>query len=1032
MVLAAVACSALVVKAIAEVISSPRNLGSEAAKMNRLSAASEEDEDPRTAPEEEEMDQQEPRNEGVGDEEDEAQEDQTAATPPVESGTESLAYLLVDVTEKVQEERAKRGDVEKRNHSLLMELDQLQKEVLSLRAAAAESERKASTNGHVGVNSTASVGGSDSAKAQLNPGMLDDAEAGEFCWKELLDAKKAKEKALAEAHQRAMQVMELNACISMQHDELAALRTRAREDREALEQSDAAAKELRQERQLLTQETRLLRDNVEHLTSEMGKRGTHFKAIMEKWTEAQAQSEHRERENAALREQLQAARQRAELRERELETLRDERDALQHQANQLKGAVAAKAAESKAFQAYGASAREHLQTQQAAIQRHAVYRRQVNGLARDAITSLRGMRATLAQTRAPLVAIQGDFKRFLEKLRAPVMTLVKRSSRYGKAAHIEHAPLRLALHSAELARRHLHEQLWRTRRDALIVCQLQNVEPSPEAVVGDESESEQLVLRANYSNGELFLREGAEEGSEVLGVKCDSVFSDRARELDRHESVTPLLQSVLDGHNACVTTFVNAPPLRIAGSTSQQTVQELLLRELFATVEAHGNDSRFHRAKFTISFLAVFNETVYDLLGLEAMSMPPTEANASSARQIVVLEVQNAEEALMVLAGGKEHLTASPGVNDLMPVLDTHLTHTVVTICLTYENLLTGAAPVKSKLQIVELALGSGTSLKAAAKPSLPWSGQPDNREDIKQRVAVENGAAALVTALAEVRLKDMTFVRYHSSKLTVLLQDTVKPGSKFLTLVALPSSCPARMSPKDCNPIAIMRILQQMRTAVGGRDDSKMPPQSSSRDRSLEGFMNRLALQQIQPSNDLALPFSSLDMQDHVRHRAGSTSSWGTELDILTKRYGKDALDALDIVPPSPYQHEATEYSREHHQLTAPTAVHPIVYSTSSQPPPAPAASIRKPKPNRKSSKGSRSNGGATSTTRKQAAAILMPSTRATRSATMPRVSPVVASPTPPSTMGAVLKIRRETASSALKKTLLSRKLQDKRSPFR
>ncbi|KAG7378184.1 hypothetical protein PHYPSEUDO_010434 [Phytophthora pseudosyringae] len=1005
--------------------------------MNRLTAARDDDEYPRAASEGGEGDQQEPSSETEGEDEDEAEE--SHASEP-----ESLASLLVNMTEKVQEERGKRGEVEKRNHSLLMELDQLQKVVLALRAAA-EGERKVSSERAASQgDATAS---NSSARNQLAPAVLNDAEAGEFCWKELLDAKKAKEKALAEAHQRAMQVMELNACISMQHDELAALRTRAREDREALEQSEAAAKELRQERLLLTQETKLLRDNVEHLTAEMGKRGMHFKAIMEKWTEAQAQSEHRERENVALREQLQAARQRAELRERELETLRDERDSLQHQANQLKGAVAAKTAESKAFQAYGASAREHLQSQQAAIQRHAVYRRQVNGLARNAVTSLRGMRATLAQTRAPLVAIQGDFRRFLEKLRAPVMTLVDRSSRYAKAAHVEHAPLRLALYSAELARRHLHEQLWRARRDASIICQLQNVEPSPDTVVGDEHKSDKLVLRANYSNGELFLREGGaspDDSNEVLGVKCDAVFSDRAREWDRHESVTPLLQSVLDGCNACVTTFVGASPLRIGGSAAQQTVPELLLRELFAAVGAHGSDARFHRAKFTISFLAVFNETVYDLLGLEAMSAPPAEANASAARQIVVLEVQNAEEALMVLAGGREYLTANAnpqyGATDAVPSLTASLTHTVVTVCLSYESLLTGAAPVKAKLQIVELALGSSNDANAAAKPSLPWS---DNREDVRQRVAVENGAEALVTALAEVRLKNVAFVRYHSSKLTVLLQDTIKPGAKFLALVGLPSSCPARACPEDVNSAAIVRVLQQVRTAVGGGEDSRMAPKSSNRDRSLEGFMNRLALQQPQPGSDLALPFSSLDMQDHARHRAGSATSWGTELEIMTKRYDKDALDTLEVVPPAPYHHEvAAEYDRQPHQLAAPAAVHPIVYSSSSEAPPAPVARVRKLKPHRKGGKGPRSNSGASSAaTKKQAATILMPATRAVRSVSMARLpapattsrpSPTATTPPPQSTIGTVLKIRRETASSALKKTLLSRNLQDTRSPFR
>ncbi|OWZ10330.1 hypothetical protein PHMEG_00016833 [Phytophthora megakarya] len=877
----------------------------------------------------------------------------------------------------MQDERSKRGEVEKRNHSLLMELDQLQKEVLALRTTAAENGRKTSADECLPPSSRIELVRSvptSSARDQLAPPMLGDAEAGEFCWKELLEAKKTKEKALADAHQRAMQVMELNACISMQHDELAALRTRAREDREAFEQSESSAKELRQERQLLVQEMNLLRDNVEHLTAEMVKRGMHFKAIMEKWTEAQAQSEHRQRENTALREQLQAAHQRAELREHELETLKDERDALQHQANQLKGAVAAKTAESKAFQAYGASAREHLQSQQAAIQRHAVYRRQVNGLARDAIMSLRGMRATLAQTRSPLVAIQGDFRRFLERLRVPVMTLVERSSKYAKAAYVEHTPLRLALHSADLTRRHLHEQLWRARRDALIICQLQNIDPSPNHVVEDEIEAEKMVLRANYGNGELFLREGGSSKghSEILGVKCDAIFSDRAREWDRHESVIPLLQSVLDGYNACVTTFVGAPPLRIGGSTTQQTVPELLLHELFAIAGAHDNDARFHRAKFTISFLAVYNETVYDLLGFEAMSASP----ANAVRQIVVLEVQNAEEALMVLAGGREYLTTTQqfGVNASIPSLNASLTHTVVTVCLTYESLLTGAAPTKSKLQIVELALGSGDGAKAIVQPPLPWS---ENREEVKQRVTVENGAEALVSTLAEVRLRDVAFVRYHSSKLTVLLQDTIKPGSKFLVL--------------------------QIRTALGGGVNSRAT-KSINRDRSLEGFMSRLALHHTLLSNDLTLPFSSLDMQDHTRHRSGYATSWGTELEIMNKRYGK---------------------------------IHPIVYSTISQSPPAPVASVHIPKYFHRNGKLTRSNTKAT-VIKRPAATILMP-TRAGRSESKPRLATTTTTSAtemthhpPLSAPDTALKIRRETASSASKKTLVSRKLQDTRSPFR
>lgn len=930
-----------------------------------------------------------------------AEEDLTMTKYHFASKPESLASLLVSMTEKVQQERSQRGKAEKHNQALLLELDHLQKEVLALRAACAESEQKISSKYTDISEATAPV-------------VRGDTEVGEICWKELLECKKMKEKAFAEAHQWKMQVMELNACISMQDDELAALRTRANERLAAFEKKEAEAKELRHENQVHAQESKLLHDNVQHLTAEMKERGTHFKAIVEKWTDAQGQHECRERETSNLREQLQVARQRAEVRERELEVLRDERKALQQQLNQLKGAVAAKTAESKAFQTYGASAREHLQSQQAAIQRHAVYRRKVNNVARSAIVSLHGVRATVAQTRAPLLSMQQDFRQFIEKLRTPVTTLVARSSRYARAAYIEHAPLRTALLTAELTRQHLHEQVWRARRDALVVCQLQNV---PDVMSKNTNEVEKLVLRANYSNGELFLRQtgGDRTGKEVLGVKCDAIFSDRARDWDRHESITPLLQSVLDGCNACVTTFANALPLRI-GATVQQTVPELLLRELFAAIEMYGSDSRFRRVIVTISFLAVFNETVYDLLGLERTVLLPKNGNASAGQQMVVLEVQNAEEALMVLVNGRENLVDKKVQQyESAPMLTASLTHTVVTVCLSYENLLTGIKPIKSKLQIVELALGSGDGAKVAEHPSLPLS---DTLEEVKQRVAVENGADALVTALAEVRLKDVAFVRYHSSKLTVLLQDTIKPGAKFLALVALPSSYSTSTISNDINPAAVVRILQLMRSAVGDAEDSRIALRNNNRDRSLEGFMNRLALQQSQQNGGLTLPFSSIEMQDHARRRAIAATSWSTELENLTKKYGQGTLESLIVTPPAMYYHKADDDNDQPHHLTT---VHPISF----HPPPVP---IDNRPIYRKGSKSTRRHYDQSAVSAKK----MLPS-RAVRSVRLAATATATTASAPlrvQSMAKKSFKVRRDTASSVLKKA--HRTLQGNRFPFR
>lgn len=611
--------------------------------------------------------------------------------PPSHAGEDqsssSLGQLLIDMTSQVQDERAKRSEVEKRNHALMLEIEQLQKDMLDLKTSCVSERRRR--------------GSEELEQAKLEAGMgrvPDRDETAEFWWKELQEAKKAREKALVDAHQRAMQVMELNACISMQHDELKALRSTESDARTALIQAEDHRKELIQQSTIVQQENKILKDDVLHLNTEIGKRGVHFKALMKKWTEAQAQSEHFERENHAMLEKMKEIRQRSETLAMDLEKVKDERDCLQHQVNHLKGAVAAKAAESKAFQAYGTNARDHLQAQNAVIQRHQVFRRKINKVARDSVVVVKNMKSTLATIRAPIVAIQNDFKAFLKNLQAPVVSLVSRSRRFAEVAHAEHQPLREALLSAELTRRHLHEQLWKSRRNALLVCQIRNTTSFSSSETGsdpaaDSTDSGSRSLRANYTTGELLMKESERE---TLTVKFDGIYSDRAREWNSYESVRPVVQSVLDGCNACVATFADLLPLRTSHEPSDtEIVPALVLRELFEAARLHG--AHFHRIKITISYLGVYNECVYDLLGLDTSDANGAAMSATSVsmNQIVVLEVQNLEEALLVLSGGHENLESA----HQRGVLDTALTHKVVTVCLTYENLLSGLATAKSKLQ---------------------------------------------------------------------------------------------------------------------------------------------------------------------------------------------------------------------------------------------------------------------------------------------------------------------------------------------
>lgn len=184
---------------------------------------------------------------------------------------------------------------------------------------------------------------------------------------------------------------------------------------------------------------------------------------------------------------------------------------------------------------------------------------------------------------------------------------------------------------------------------------------------------------------------------------------------------------------------------------------------------------------------------------------------------------------------------------------------------------------------MVELAVGS----QYTAVQDHDW----DDRNKLKALVTMENGANALTTALAEVRVKDPAFVRYHSSKLTVLLQDTIKASAKFLVITALPALIPRGDEGKVST---VIRSIQQLRSAVSATSASP----SATHDRSLEGFMSRFTQQQqfqqeTQPGA-LSLLFSSSDIQERVRRGLDTDGGidsvrWEKELDNMNKRYGAD-----------------------------------------------------------------------------------------------------------------------------------------------
>jgi hypothetical protein len=767
---------------------------------------------------------------------------------------ESLGKLIIEMRETLKQEISKRNEVEKRNFELLIEMEQLKKDFIHVKSNNRLQERIEEETLHQESSLL------DIAKQK--------GESADFWWKEMQKAKKEKENALNQVHEKNLQIMELNACISMQHDELKALRIQENDGRFHLLNAEDRLKEISQQNTLLNQENKLLKEDVQLLNHEIGKRSTHFKNLLDKWTNTQAQCEHFAKENQIFIDKIKDLRLQNEHFIAANEALRDEKNCLQHQVHHLKGSIAAKTVESKAFQAYTTNARDYLQNQHAIIQKNQIYRRKIHKVAKETVLSLRSMKKNLQIIRAPLVAIQKDFFYFLKNLKIPVLTLVTKSQMFVQIAQAEHFPLRNAFLTSENARKHLHDQLWKAKRNAFMICQVRNdfipQESTQHSLSSSPSQATTLplentliengpmsstnsppplttttttvtttmTLSANYSTGDIFLKQKETDTTPTV-VKFDKVVSDRhtpSNKWNPQETIAPFLQSILDGYNGIVTTFEGLPSLRVNSSgtsTMEITVATLLLRSLFDMVSKCFRE--FHRLRFTFSYLAIYKEIVYDLL-----VVPGTSNESNQDQNIVVLEIQNAEEAELALKGGLENINQAQRNG----ILDPECAHQVLTVCISNENLLSGEL-TKSKLQIVQLAVGGEETLH----------GLPKDPEKIKALVSLENGIHALTSSLAEARFKEPAFVRYYSSKLTVLLQDCIKCTSKFLLVMGVSSSSLTKQLALETSPELvlssktnkILRAVQNFRNALYYSSSSaSWEHKQPCSDRSFGGFMNR------------------------------------------------------------------------------------------------------------------------------------------------------------------------------------------------
>ncbi|KDO21416.1 hypothetical protein SPRG_12423 [Saprolegnia parasitica CBS 223.65] len=670
---------------------------------------------------------------------------------------ESLGSLLVSLTKELSTLRLQYGDLEARNRHLFTEMQALQHEKLELRTHAASEEQRLQqeiddlrklVHAHLEAPGSSIVLPPPPAMSPPKSSMEDQY------WRKTV-AEAAMQETLAKERATALELKlsEAQARHSMAQDEVDSLRSQVANARVAVVEYEDQVTRLQLESQTLRKEASKSAELLKRAQHDLASREENLNQVHTRLQQVSTHNEELIAESLRVRtlnEQLKC--------ENDIfSKAQDEIAALKHSVNTLKGTVTAKTAEAKAFQAYGSSAREHLQSQGAArlmLQQHAVFESQALQVAETALVSVSRLRQLVHESRDILTNWKSETLFFLNLLK----TKMSHAGQYVQMAFAEHA---------------LYQP----------------------ANISSASDVDARRVTANYLTGELLYRP---ESGDAMRVQVDHIFSNRAKEWLNGESIVPTVQSVLHGYNACVVTFQDQPDIeRLLPDPSAPALTRpvgtsalsLVFEQLFKQCDALFGFAAVH---CSMSYLGVYSEVVHDLFAVDGAPVGDTVVVSTPT---VVLDIRDAHDAEIAAAEGAKNFER---ICETCPTM-LHLTHKIVTICITVSHVFSNCT-TKSKLQVVELASGMDSTVATT------WQDTDRIRATINP-----------------------SFVRYHGSKLTLMLQDCISVQAKLLLLSTVRTTV-------DERGVRSLHMLQLFRDAVHPplciEDDS---------DISLDAYLNRV-----------------------------------------------------------------------------------------------------------------------------------------------------------------------------------------------
>ncbi|XP_047342469.1 kinesin-like protein KIN-14Q isoform X1 [Impatiens glandulifera] len=325
--------------------------------------------------------------------------------------------------------------------------------------------------------------------------------------------------------------------------------------------------------------------------------------------------------------------------------------------------------------------------------------------------------------------------------------------------------LKLKFMKTDKERKELYNKILELKGNIRVFCRcrpLNNDETSSGA-------STTVDFRAS-KDGELTVKSN---GLPKKTFKFDRVFGPEANQGDVFADTAPFATSVLDGYNVCIFAYGQTgtgKTFTMEGTDKARGVNFRTLDQLFHIIEERKDRFRY---EINVSVLEVYNEQIYDLLGVTSkrsrLEIRQVGDGMHNVPGLVEARVKNINEVWDVLqTGSNARAVGSTYANER-----SSRSHCIHCVMVKGENLLNEKSSTKSKLWLVDLA-GSERIAKTNVQS-----------ERLKETQNINRSLSALGDVISALATKS-SHIPFRNSKLSHLLQDSLGGDSKTLMFVQI------------------------------------------------------------------------------------------------------------------------------------------------------------------------------------------------------------------------------------------------------